>query len=533
MKKIILIILLLVSLFLVSCEGEEKSVSKEIPPDLPIELLPPTEEETAIVGQAYYWKQLTMKDLKDGFKLDGNEWNYFQLPNDFEEVSMEQFFGEWHDDLFVVYHYDAGTWEAYFVGKYKDYNTFNSMKPNGKYYVYTSKSGFFKYVPGTYGIGVVDLKANNEGCVDNDECQSDHCTGLPLEGNNQKLCCQVNQCGFGPEDDYCANNGKLYDDNYYENGIGDRVCNDGVWEKTGCKDYSAHNFDPDVTVDDGSCETCFDELQNGDETDVDCGGSICDANCIDGSKCLVDADCQSNCQWSTTLGSLHEDKSYVIGVHEVEILEIQQTPFGPEVKFEVNEEVTLFMRIGDNEQLFDGTFIGVVDILYQDYAGGVKSVDFYINNQITTGTCAEVCSPGLTKCEDEDGSSACWDLENSVYNCGNCGTKCDLDTYEQCIDGFCSLGLEEADAPVLVGELCVDVPDPSCPVICNDGIDNNEDGISDEDECSEGCPKVFQCNEGNSVKILFSEEDNCENPTSSSFVPCGEAGCNEITGLCN
>ncbi|MEM9836067.1 MAG: M12 family metallo-peptidase [Bacteroidota bacterium] len=45
----------------------------------------------------------------------------------------------------------------------------------------------------------------------------------------------------------------------------------------GCTDPEAHNYNPDATVDDGSCETCTDGIQNGDETGVDCGGSLCQA----------------------------------------------------------------------------------------------------------------------------------------------------------------------------------------------------------------------------------------------------------------
>ncbi|MEM7575827.1 MAG: dockerin type I domain-containing protein, partial [Bacteroidota bacterium] len=43
----------------------------------------------------------------------------------------------------------------------------------------------------------------------------------------------------------------------------------------GCTDPVAHNYNPAATVDDGSCETCSDGIQNGDETGVDCGGSLC------------------------------------------------------------------------------------------------------------------------------------------------------------------------------------------------------------------------------------------------------------------
>ncbi|MEM7575512.1 MAG: M12 family metallo-peptidase, partial [Bacteroidota bacterium] len=43
----------------------------------------------------------------------------------------------------------------------------------------------------------------------------------------------------------------------------------------GCTDPAAHNYNPAATVDDGSCETCSDGIQNGDETGIDCGGSLC------------------------------------------------------------------------------------------------------------------------------------------------------------------------------------------------------------------------------------------------------------------
>ena len=39
--------------------------------------------------------------------------------------------------------------------------------------------------------------------------------------------------------------------------------------------------------------TCDDGVQNGDETDVDCGGSVC-GGCTDGQSCIVNSDCLSN-----------------------------------------------------------------------------------------------------------------------------------------------------------------------------------------------------------------------------------------------
>ncbi|MEL6988693.1 MAG: M12 family metallo-peptidase, partial [Bacteroidota bacterium] len=47
----------------------------------------------------------------------------------------------------------------------------------------------------------------------------------------------------------------------------------------GCTDPEAHNYNPNANMDDGSCETCDDGIQNGDETDVDCGGVLCEPCC--------------------------------------------------------------------------------------------------------------------------------------------------------------------------------------------------------------------------------------------------------------
>ncbi|MCL4113219.1 UNVERIFIED_CONTAM: hypothetical protein GTU68_032846 [Idotea baltica] len=44
---------------------------------------------------------------------------------------------------------------------------------------------------------------------------------------------------------------------------------------TGCTDAYSHNYSPYYEVSDGSCATCSDNILNGDEEGVDCGGSLC------------------------------------------------------------------------------------------------------------------------------------------------------------------------------------------------------------------------------------------------------------------
>jgi len=43
-----------------------------------------------------------------------------------------------------------------------------------------------------------------------------------------------------------------------------------------CKDATAHNYNPNATyADNTTCQTCSDGVKNGDETDIDCGGTKC------------------------------------------------------------------------------------------------------------------------------------------------------------------------------------------------------------------------------------------------------------------
>ena len=49
----------------------------------------------------------------------------------------------------------------------------------------------------------------------------------------------------------------------------------------GCTDQNSHNYNINAQIDDGNCETCGDNILNGDEIAMDCGGSLC-APCIEG-----------------------------------------------------------------------------------------------------------------------------------------------------------------------------------------------------------------------------------------------------------
>ena len=52
-----------------------------------------------------------------------------------------------------------------------------------------------------------------------------------------------------------------------------------------------------------------------------------------------------------------------------------------EAKFTINGEATRKLKDGDTDKISDGTTVGVSEILYQDYAGGVHSATFFLGAQ--------------------------------------------------------------------------------------------------------------------------------------------------------
>lgn len=52
-----------------------------------------------------------------------------------------------------------------------------------------------------------------------------------------------------------------------------------------------------------------------------------------------------------------------------------------EAQFVINGQTTRKLKDGDTDKLADGTTVGVTDILYQDYAGGIHSATFFLGAQ--------------------------------------------------------------------------------------------------------------------------------------------------------
>ncbi|MDQ3015184.1 MAG: hypothetical protein M3R25_00440, partial [Bacteroidota bacterium] len=122
------------------------------------------------------------------------------------------------------------------------------------------------------------ITGNTTGCLNKPDIQA-NCVYQPVVG-----CKNPNAHNYNPaaiyDDGSCetCSDGLLNGD---ETGIdcGGTLCQPCP-EIPGCMNPLAYNYNPAATVDNGSCETCTDGIMNGDETGMDCGGSTCAASCI-------------------------------------------------------------------------------------------------------------------------------------------------------------------------------------------------------------------------------------------------------------
>ncbi|MBI3035225.1 hypothetical protein HYY71_02790 [Candidatus Woesearchaeota archaeon] len=71
-----------------------------------------------------------------------------------------------------------------------------------------------------------------------------------------------------------------------------------------------------------------------------------------------------------------QTKTYTIGGKDYEVT--LSFVDADEAQFVVNGQTTRKLKDGDTDKLADGTSVGVTDVLYQDYAGGIHSATFFI-----------------------------------------------------------------------------------------------------------------------------------------------------------
>jgi len=204
---------------------------------------------------------------------------------------------------------------------------------------------------------------------------------------------------------------------------------------------SAQDCASGVCTDEGECATptCDDGVQNGGETDVDCGGD-CPGACEPGEGCLVGEDCTTmNCEDDTC-----------------------QPPSG---------DCADGMQNGDETDVDCG---GSCPMQCDDGEGCIVDIDCVSGNcDPDTMTCGPACDDGVQNGDETD---------------VDCGGSCPMD----CDDG----------EGCLVGEDCVsmvcDPDDMTCtPPSCDDGIQNgDETDVDCGGSCGNTCETGEVCNTG-------------------------------------
>ncbi|MBI2541888.1 hypothetical protein HYV80_04215 [Candidatus Woesearchaeota archaeon] len=111
-----------------------------------------------------------------------------------------------------------------------------------------------------------------------------------------------------------------------------------------------------------------------------------------------------------------QTKSYTIGGKDYEVT--LNFVDADEAQFVVNGQTTRKMKDGDTDKLADGTSVGVTDVLYQDYAGGIHSATFFIGaNKLelkdTNITQSTVASSNSLKVDDNTIDDAAILIEGS------------------------------------------------------------------------------------------------------------------------
>ncbi|MBI2652229.1 hypothetical protein HYX00_02080, partial [Candidatus Woesearchaeota archaeon] len=110
-------------------------------------------------------------------------------------------------------------------------------------------------------------------------------------------------------------------------------------------------------------------------------------------------------------------KTYTIGGKNYEVT--LNFVDSDEAQFVINGQITRKMKDGDTDKLADGTSVGVTDVLYQDYAGGIHSSTFFIGAnklELKDTDVTDVVSSNSLKVDDNTIDDATVIIEGSDTN---------------------------------------------------------------------------------------------------------------------
>lgn len=287
--------------------------------------------------------------------------------------------------------------------------------------------------------------------------------------------------------------------------------------------------------DDGTCQeppSCDDGVQNGDETDVDCGGS-CDAGCDDGEGCVEDDDCMSmDC---TDDGICDGGSSCKDGMQNGDETDVDcGNSCGP--------------TCDDGEGCDDNAdcISDACDPDTMTCTGGGDPVcdDGMQNGDETDVDCGNSCGP---TCEDGEGCddgadcvSGICDPDSLTCIPPSCddgvqnGDETDVDCGNSC-GGNCDDGEGCDDNADCLSDVC-DPDDLTCtPPECDDGVQNGDETDLDcGNSCGATCDDGEDCDDGaDCVSGVCDPTDlTCTPPTCDDDVQNGDEEGVDCGGSC-
>lgn len=238
-----------------------------------------------------------------------------------------------------------------------------------------------------------------------------------------------------------------------------------------------------------------------------------------------------------------------------------------EAQFVISGKVTKKLKAGDTYNISEDISIKAIDVLYQDYAGGIHSATFTLaqiercgNNMCGDGEtcsscqqdcgcssgyacqseqCVQVVFCGDNKCDSGETcerDNCCYgrsvDLNFDRYYCGSCGNSCPA--AQNCISGICEFPEYCGDGACNSNENCGTCAEDctcavnkrcgqnKCVTYCGNGIcESNEEGI-----CKTDC-KWCGDNSCNGNEDYQTCPQDCERP-----VICGDNICGNNENCC-
>jgi hypothetical protein len=253
----------------------------------------------------------------------------------------------------------------------------------------------------------------------------DACSGEWLEASDTRRCCR-GECRPCPDAD---------GDRHLDSACGGDDCNDA-----------------DKNIYPGAVEVCDDQIDNDCDGDTDLDDSGC--GCIDRDRDGYGVNCPAGLDCDDTIASVHPDA----------------------------EELC-----NNTDDDCDGATDEGYEIARDPENCGECGFACRPQEVCDLGQCLTACRGGRTSCD-----RSCLDISSDMQNCGGCGKVCAAShATTSCIQGTCQITLCENGYHDLNGLL-----DDGCEYqcqpagegkeICGDNLDNDCDGLTDED-CAGGC----------------------------------------------